>query len=214
MEDVSYMNNQISKANYQQIAKAAISHSFDDDDEYIELVKHTASEYGKLDDNAKLGIEAAYIFSRKVPMSERQDLFQELVLAVLDSGTQTPAFAYTIARRDWQDFWKSYKLHSQFYQGYLSEVITNSDGEETELAELLVGEVEFEAKQVDKLDASRLWQRLPKAIQKLVVKRLQGKPLGAPRKSKGRPKSTGSLGETERKRLNRWVKANSHLLIN
>jgi hypothetical protein len=87
------MNNLVTKASYQQIAKAAISHSFEDDDEYIELVKHTASEYSKLSDNQKLAIEAAYIFSRKVPMSERQDFFQELILAVLDSGTDKPAFA-------------------------------------------------------------------------------------------------------------------------
>jgi hypothetical protein len=208
------MNNAISKANYQQIAKAAISHSFDDDDEYIEVVKRTASEFDKLNDNAKLGIEAAYIFSRKVPMSERQDLFQELVVAVLDSGTEKPEFAYTIARRDWVDWWRSFKLHSQFHEGYLSEVIVNSDGQETELAELLVGEVEFEAKQIDKLDAGRLWKRLPRDIQKLVVKRLQGKPLGVSRKGAGRPKSTGSLDNTERQRLNRWVKANSNLLVN
>jgi DNA-directed RNA polymerase specialized sigma24 family protein len=208
------MNNLVSKANYQQIAKAAISHSFDDDEEYIELVKTTSQQYAKLDDNAKLAIEAAYIFSRKVPMVERQDLFQELVLAVLDSGTQKPEFAYTIARRDWQDWWRTFKLHSQFHEGYLSEVIVNSDGEETELAELLVGEVEFEAKQIDKLDARRLWRKLPKDIQKLVVKRLQGKPLGVSRKGTGRPKSTGSLDNTERQRLNRWVKANSNLLVN
>jgi hypothetical protein len=208
------MNNLVSKANYQQIAKAAISHSFDDDDEYIELIKTTSQQYAKLDDNAKLAIEAAYIFSRKVPMVERQDLFQELVLAVLDSGTEKPEFAYTIARRDWQDWWRTFKLHSQFHEGYLSEVILNSDGEETELAELLVGEIEFEAKQIDKLDAGWLWKRLPKDIQKLVVKRLQGKPLGVSRKGKGRPKSTGSLDNTERQRLNRWVKANSNLLVN
>lgn len=208
------MNNIITKANYQQIAKAAISHSFDDDDEYIEVVKRTASEYSNLNDNAKLAIEAAYIFSRKVPMVERQDLFQELVLAVLDSGTEKPEFAYTIARRDWQDWWRTFKLHSQFHEGYLSEVILNSEGEETELSELLVGEVEFEAKQIDKLDARRLWQRLPRDIQKLVVKRLKGKPLGVSRKGAGRPKSTGSLDNTERQRLNRWVKANSNLLVN
>jgi len=209
------MINLISKANYSQIAKAAISHSFEDDDEYIALVKATASQYSELNDNAKLAIEAAYIFSRKVPSHERQDLFQELVCAILDSETDNPAFAYTIARRDWQDWWRSYKLHSQYHEGYLSEVLTNSEGEETELAELLVGEVEFEAKQIDKLDAGRLWRQIPKDIQKLVIKRLKGKPLGSPRNRKaGRPKSSGSLDNTERQRLNRWAKANSHLLLN
>jgi len=207
----------ITKANYQQIAKAAIGGpNFEDDDQYIELVKATAKELDNLSINAKLAVEAGYIFSRKVPSSERQDLFQELVTAVLDSGTGNPAFAYTIARRDWQDWWAKYKLHSQFYQGYLSEVILNSDGEETELAELVVGEVEFERKQIAKLDAESLWQQIPKDIQYLVSKRLQGKPLGAPRNRKaGKPKSSGTLNDTERKRLNRWAKTEGYkLLIN
>jgi DNA-directed RNA polymerase specialized sigma24 family protein len=209
------MNKLATRASYHQIAKAAISHSFDDDDEYITLVKQTAGAYEKLDDNGKLAVEAAYIFSRKVPSVERQDFYQEIICAVLESATTKAEFAYTIARRDWQDWWRSFKLHSQFHEGYLSEALTNSDGEETELAELLVGEVEFEAKQIDKLDARRLWQQIPTDIQRLVVKRLRGRPLGSPRKRKaGRPASTGSLDNTERQRLNRWVKANSHLLVN
>lgn len=205
------------KANYQQIARAAIGgQNFQDDNVYIELVKSTAKDLDKLNVNAKLAVEAAYIFSRKVPITERQDLFQELVLAIVDSGTQNPAFAYTIARRDWQDFWRSYKVRNHFYSGYLSDVILNSDGEETELAELLVGEVEFERTQIDKLDAQSLWQQIPAEIQTLVMKRLQGKPLGAPRKRKaGRPKSSASLNATERQRLNRYVKTEGYkLLIN
>ena len=207
----------ITKANYQQIAKAAIGGpNFDDDNQYLELVKSTAKELDKLSTNAKLAIEAGYIFSRKVPGNERQDLFQELVLAILDSGTESTAFAYTIARRDWQDFWRSYKVRNHFYSGYLSDVILNSDGEETELAELLVGEVEFERTQIDKLDSQALWLRIPKDIQKLVMKRLLGKPLGAPRRRKaGRPKSSGSLNDTERQRLNRYIKTEGYkLLIN
>src|SRR4030043_1343276 len=200
--------NEISKATYQSIAKAAIGDpSFDDDNEYIELVKTTAKAFENLDLNARLAVEASYIFSRKVPMPERQDLFQELITAILASGTENPAFAYTIARRDWQNWYTKYMLHSQFYQGYLSETITNSDGEETELAELLVGEVEFENKQIDKLDTQRLWRQIPKEIQVLIAKRLQGKPLGAPRMRKaGQPESSGTLNNTERQRLNRWVK--------
>jgi hypothetical protein len=209
--------NEISRATYQSIAKAAIGEpSFEDDNEYIELVKTTAKAFENLDLNARLAVEASYIFSRKVPMPERQDLFQELITAILASGTENPAFAYTIARRDWQNWYTKYMLHSQFYQGYLSETIVNSDGEETELAELLVGEVEFENKQIDKLDTRQLWQQIPKAIQVLIVKRLQGKPLGAPRRRKAeQPKRKTTLNNTERSRLNRWVKSEGQkLLIN
>jgi len=210
------MTTLLKKATYQQMAKAILGPNFDRDDSFIELVKQTAKQIGQLGLNAKLAIEAGYIFSRKVPQEERQDVFQELVTAILDSGTESAAFAYTIARRDWQNWWAQYKLHSQYYQGYLSDTITNSDGEETELAELLVGEVEFENRQIDKLDAERLWQQIPADIQELVTKRLQGKPLGAPRNRKaGKPKNSGSLNNTERSRLNRWVKTKGYkLLIN
>jgi len=206
----------ITKATYQQVSKAMLGPNFDRDDSFIDLVKQTAKQIEGLGVNAKLAIEAGYIFSRKVPQEERQDIFQELVTAILDSGTESAAFAYTIARRDWQNWWAEYKLHSQFYEGYLSETITNSDGEETELAELLVGEVEFENRQIDKLDAQRLWQQIPAYIQQLVTKRLEGKPLGASRKRKaGQPKNSGTLNGTERQRLNRWVKSEGYkLLIN
>lgn len=206
----------ITKATYQQVSKAMLGDGFNRDDSFIELVKTTAKQIEGLGVNAKLAVEASYIFSRKVPREERQDLFQELVTAILDSGTEDAAFAYTIARRDWQNWWSKYTLHSQFYEGYLSDTLTNSDGDETELAELLVGEVEFENRQIDKLDSERLWQQIPADIQMLVTKRLQGKPLGAPRSRKaGQPKNSGTLNGTERQRLNRWVKSEGYkLLIN
>jgi len=206
----------ITKATYQQVSKAMLGPNFDRDDSFIELVKQTSKQIEHLGVNARLAIEAGYIFSRKVPQSERQDLFQELVAAILDNGTEDAAFAYTIARRDWQNWWAQYKLHSQYYQGYLSETINNNDGEETELAELLVGEVEFENRQIDKLDAEMLWNQIPADIQKLVTKRLEGKPLGVPRRRKaGKPKNSGTLNNTERSRLNRWAKTEGYkLLIN
>lgn len=203
------------KASYQNIAKAAVGGpSFDDDQIYLDLVQSTRQSLENLDANGKLAVEAAHIFSRKVPHSERQDMFQELTTAILAGGTDNPAFAYSIARRDWQNWWAKYKLHSQYCEGYLSETITDAEGEETELAELLVGEVEFERKQVDGLDTQQLWRQIPKDIQSLVLKRLQGKPLGAPRKRKaGRPESSGALNNTERQRLNRWIKSEGYRLL-
>lgn len=207
----------IAATSYQTIAKRAIGDdSFADDKAYLDLVQSTKRSFEELTPNAQLAIEAAYIFSRKAPREERQDLFQELLVAVLASGTENAAFAYTIVRRDWQNWYSTYKLHSQFHQGYLSETITDAEGHETELAELLVGEIEFERKQIDKLDTQQLWQRIPSDIQKLLSKRLQGKPLGVARKHKaGQPKSAATLNNTERSRLNRYVKTEGYkLLIN
>ena len=212
------MNEILAIASYQDVTKAAIGSSvnFEDDQTYIDLVRSTRESLEAMGTNGSLAVEAAYVFSRKVPMNERQDMFQELATAILASGTTDAAFAYTIARRDWQSWWQKYKLHSQYYEGYLSETILNADGEETELAELLVGEIEFERKQIDHHDTKRLWQRLPESIKPLILKRLQGKPLGSPRRRKaGKPKSSGTLSNTERSRLNRWVKTEGHkLLIN
>ena len=207
----------ITQATGHSIAKAAIgADNFADDETYYALVKDTCAAFDSLGINGRLAIEAAYIFSRKVPRDERQDMFQELACAVLDSGTTKPEFAYTITRRDWQNWYAAYMLHSQYHGGYLSQSIVNAEGEETELAELVVGEIEFERKQIDKLDADRLWSQLPPDIQQLVLKRLQGKPLGAPHKRKrGQPKSESTLNGTERQRLNRWVKSEGYkLLIN
>ena len=204
-------------ASYHHVTKAAIGGAnFENDDLYMELVANTRKELESMGPNARLAVEAAYIFSRKVPHNERQDLFQELTAAILESGTENPAFAYTIARRDWQNWYRSYKLHSQYHEGRLSETLVNAEGEETELAELLIGEIEFEAKQIDKLDARALWAQIPRHIQRLALKRLTGKPLGTSRNGKrGKPKAAKALDNTERSQLNRWVKSEGYrLLIN
>ena len=53
-------------------------------------------------------------------------------------------------------------------------IIEDADGNEIRASELLVGEVEFEAKEIDFLDASASWKKLPKAIKPIVQKRLVG----------------------------------------
>ena len=210
-------NKILTIASYHDVAKAAIGcgpDTFERHSDYVELVRQTRAAFEGMGLTAKLAVEAAYIFSRKVPTNEQQDVFQELITAILASGTTDAAFAYTIARRDVQDWWRQYKRHSQYYEGYLSDVVTNAEDEATELAELLVGEVEFERKMISKLDARRLWRQLPENIKPLILKRLQGKPLGTNRKV-GKPKSNGTISDTERKRLNRWVQSEGFkLLIN
>jgi len=47
-----------------------------------------------------------------------------------------------------------------------------------------VGEVEFERKMNGKLDAERIWDKLPDSIKPLVYKRLIGKPLTKPEHNK------------------------------
>jgi len=200
---------------YRTIAKYLSSNApVEDGDEFSELVEKTLDSLKTMSTNARLAVKVAYIFSRKVPREDRMDMFQELTTAVIDSGAIDEPFAYTVARRDWQNWWAKRKLHSQFFGGYLSETITGTDNEETELAELLVGECELERKLDGKLDGERLWNKIPDNIKPLIEKRLMGKPLGAPRKSiGGRPKTDGALNNTERSRLNRWVKTKGYTLL-
>lgn len=82
--------------------------------EYVAVIR-------KLSPQAKVALRSAYVFSSKVPKQERDDFFQELSLAVLEARTKDERLAYTICRMDWQNWWRKYKLHSQFFGGYLSE---------------------------------------------------------------------------------------------
>lgn len=139
-------------------------------DQYIEEIEH-------LPNLARQALNMAYVFSRKVPRDEREDMLQELALAILECGKVSERLAYTIAKRDWQDWWKSYKLHSQFLSGSLNKRMMSKDGNSAELGELLVGEVDFERRVDGLVDGEALYQKLPSWIQKLVSKRLTGRGL-------------------------------------
>ena len=185
----------ITKATYQQVSKAMLGDGFNRDDSFIELVKTTAKQIEGLGVNAKLAVEASYIFSRKVPREEREDLFQELALAVLKAKTKDEKLAYTIARLDWIDWWRKYRTREHYS---LDSVIEDTEGNPTTLANMLVGEVEFERKMDGKLDAQRIFDKLPNDIKPLIERRLMGQP---PSKS------------AERMKLSRWIKSEGYKLL-
>lgn len=168
-----------------------------EDAEFRHAVKRTLASIRKMPKAQRNALGCAFIFSRKVPRDDREDVFQELVVALLELNTEDEALAYSVARRDWQDWWKRYYTRSHYMAGSVNETITNSEDQETELAELVVGEAEFERKECEKLDCQRLWSELPVDIKPLVLKRLKGK----------------GLPELQRKRLNYWAKKNGHLLL-
>lgn len=183
---------------YRSIAKALCSYSPVDSDEWSTQVNDYLDIIKRLPKPQKLALKSAYIFSRKVPQEERQDMFQELVTAILEVNTGDEKFAYAIARRDWQNWWSKYKTRQHFMAGSLNQTITDSSGDEVEIAELIVGEVEFERKMDGKLDAQRIWDMLPKDIQPLVFKRLLGK----------------ALTHQERNKLNYYARTKgTHLLL-
>jgi len=79
----------------------------------------------------------------------------------------------------------------------LDTVIEDDTGNPTTMAELLVGEVEFERKMNGKLEAERIWGMLPKDIKSLVNKRLIGK----------------GLNGSERMKMSRYVRAEGYKLL-
>jgi len=155
--------------------------------EYLKVIKAMPREH-------KAALKAAYIFSRKVPREEREDLFQELALTLLKAKTKEDRLAYAIARCDWRNWWQKYKIRQHYS---LDTVIDQGDGDPITLGETLIGEIEFEHKMDGKIDGDRLWQKLPGNIKAIVSKRLIGK----------------ALNNTERSQLNRWIKSKGYQLL-
>ena len=172
-------------------------------EEYLEAIKAMPMA-------AKVAVRSAYIFSRKVPREDREDLFQELTLAVLKAKTNDERLAYAIARCDWQNWWQKYRIRQHYS---LDTVTEDDDGNPVTLAELLVGETEFELKVDGELDAQRIWDKLPEDIKPLIMKRMMGKPLTVARHGRGRPKTDTALSNSERQRLNRYIKAEGYKLL-
>jgi hypothetical protein len=155
--------------------------------DYLDVIK-------SLPQTAKVALRSAYIFSRKVPRQEREDLFQDIALAVLKAKTRDERLAYAIARCDWRDWWSKYKIRQHYS---LDSVTEDNEGNPATLGELIIGEAEFEAKMNGKLDAHIIWQALPDKIKPIVTNRLIGK----------------ALTNTERSTLNRWIKSTGYKLL-
>jgi len=155
--------------------------------QYLEVIKALSVE-------AKNALKVAYVFSRKVPRHEREDLFQDIALAVLKLKTRDERLSYAVARCDWRDWWRKYSIRQHYS---LDSVTEDDEGNPVTLGELVVGEVEFENKINGKLDAERIWNKLPKGIRPIVFKRLIGK----------------ALNSSERNYLNRWIHKAGYQLI-
>ncbi len=159
-------------------------------EEYLAIVKRlTASQ--------KLALRTAYVFSRKVPREEREDFYQELVIAVLEANTKDGRLAYAVARCDWMNWWRKYKTRQHFYGGSLDDTVSDSDGNGIQLSELLVGECEFENKMDGKLKAERIFNQLPDNVKPIVNRRLAGYP----------------LNQNERQTLSRYNKREGYKLL-
>ncbi|HUT68172.1 MAG TPA: hypothetical protein VMW86_06445 [Dehalococcoidales bacterium] len=86
------------KVTYRNISKMLSSALPVEGEDFREKVEVNLKTIKSLSTEAKNALKMAYIFSRKVPRQEREDLFQELALAVLKARTKDEKLAYAIAR--------------------------------------------------------------------------------------------------------------------
>jgi hypothetical protein len=177
------------KVTYRRIAKMLASALPIEQAEFAERVEDHLEAIKTMPKAQRQALRCAYIFSRKVPAQEREDLFQELALAILEAKVEDERLAYAIARCDWQDWWEKYMTRSHYYAGSLNATLEDGDGQEVEFGELLVGEVEFERKMAGKVDGQALWAKIPNHLKPIVNKRLIGK----------------SITGGEKLMLNKWI---------
>jgi hypothetical protein len=185
------------KQTYRNVAKMFASALPLAGEEFGEAVNNYLEEIKRLPKGAKVALRSAYIFSRKVPAQEREDLFQELALAILEAKVEDERLAYAIARCDWRNWWQKYMTRSHYLAGSLNATIEDADGQAVEFGELLVGEVEFERKMIGQVDGQALYAKLPEAIKQVVNKRLIGKPTTS----------------TERMRLQAFIRTRPTILV-
>jgi len=168
--------NQV-KVTYREIARMLVKALPVQDEAYAEKVDEYTESVQRMGAEAKTALKSAYIFAHKVPVQDREDMFQELALAVLEARTKDERLAYTVARCDWRNWWEKYYTRQHYLAGSLNEIVENDEGGKVELGELLVGEVEYERLVDGKLDGQALFDKLPSYIKPLVVKRLLGRAL-------------------------------------
>ena len=185
---------QLKEITYRHVAKMLASALPVEGQEFGHKVEQYLETIKRLPQEAKVALKSAYIFSRKVPREEREDLFQDIALAVLKIKTKDERLGYAVARCDWRDFWKKYKIRQHYS---LDSVVDDTEGNPVTLGELLVGETEFERKMNGKMDAEKIFDSLPDHIKPLINKRLMGY----------------TLNKTERNALNYFVRKDGYKII-
>ncbi len=198
------------KVEYRDIAKMLASALPVKDEEFSLKVEEHIETIRKMPIESKNALKVAFIFSRKVPREEREDLFQDIALAVFTAKAKDEKLAYTIARFDWLNWWKKYTIRQHTS---LDSVMQSDNGDGQTLGELLVGEVEFENKLNGEMDGARLWDKIPEHIKPIIETRLMGKAITAPKRKVGRPKVEEPLIGKHRVAFSRYLRKEAYKLL-
>jgi len=135
----------------------------------VDTIEAQLTRMTKRDKTNLLALQTAFIFAHKVPRQNREDVFQDIFLALYQHKVTDNGLAYAIARTDWVDWWQSYKIRSH----YSLDSVANQDTGDT-FGDLLVGVCDFEAQICGKINGDRLLEALPQRIRGIVQKRLDG----------------------------------------
>ena len=103
---------------YRDIAKMLASALPLDGEDFRAAVESHLATIKALPAATKTAMKVAFVFSRKVNREDREDMFQELALAVLKVKTPDEKLAYTIARFDWLNWWRKRHTHTVKTCGY------------------------------------------------------------------------------------------------
>lgn len=128
---------------------------------------------------------------RRIPGQDREDVAQNLALALLEAKPANPKYAFAICRNKIVDWWRAYSIR----QHYSLDLMIDGDGQGDGAKALgdtvaSVSRYELTFEQVEgKLDGASLYRKLPRDIKLIVAKRMKGK----------------RTSNTERSRLARWL---------
>jgi len=187
---------------YRSIAKLLARGMPIDGQDYSDIIEGYIKSIEAMPPEQQSTLKSAYIFSRKAPEAERQDLFQHLVahgLAVLASWPKpilnTAGFCYGVARNEWKFWTRKRKGRLKILGGgflSLNEPVRDSLDGDIELQDAIAGEVEFESKLNSELDCQAVLNTLPDRLKTILAKRLNGY----------------TISSADQKALSRYIKKN------
>lgn len=174
------------KVSYRSIAKLLTYGMPLDGQDYKVKIESCIKSIEAMPVEQQATLKASYIFSRKphgLPIEERRDLFQDLVSSCLTVlATKRPIrdpepFCYKTVRLAWLDRrrYSNRPIETLTREAHrLNSPVIDSNGQETELQELIAGEVEFERKLNSELDSQAVLNALPDRVKDVAIKRLSG----------------------------------------
>ena len=159
------------KVTYRQIAKILVRGLPLDSQELPQAIEQYTKAIEAMPEKARFALQSAYIFSSKVPPDQREDMFQDIVYAVLRKSKDGGGVAYMTGRGKWLDeLGCGDHKKKQHPTTSLNEVIAKQ-GQKIELGDTIVGMDDLEDKIISRVEAQRIYRELPRHI-KLLVKRM------------------------------------------